>query len=149
MNKLNAFLDEPNDKKLENLSQSDEDNNLPKKAAKKPQKKKKKQQFSDDEDDLLRSAESNSSDNGSDTDAFSDKEEVLAPLTKESNTKRQSTSTVIQMGKDYRIDLSMSSDIDQIIEREKTATFGQIKNMHQLYNLRINQNYYKEVILKA
>ena len=148
MNKLNAFLDEPNDKKLENLSQSDEDNNLPKKAAKKPQKKKKKQQFSDDEDDLLRSAESNSSDNGSDTDAFSDKE-VLAPLTKESNTKRQSTSTVIQMGKDYRIDLSMSSDIDQIIEREKTATFGQIKNMHQLYNLRINQNYYKEVILKA
>ena len=96
MNKLNAFLDESNDKKLENFSQSDEDNILPKKAAKKPQKKKKKkQQFSDDEDDLLRSAESNSSDNGSDTDAFSDKEEVLAPLTKESSTKRTSTSTVI------------------------------------------------------
>lgn len=42
MNKLNAFLDESNDKKLENFSQSDEDNILPKKAAKKPQKKKKK-----------------------------------------------------------------------------------------------------------
>ena len=35
MNKLNAFLDGPNDDKLENISQSDEEGILPKKVTRK------------------------------------------------------------------------------------------------------------------